>query len=112
MIQEVGCGARRLRYNTKLRCEYEQVVRQYRNDAIELFFAVLADSALFVPRNNLSRQDYATARDRCRWPGHDQHLLAAALGGDDPTIFVTEECHARCAPCILARFGTRVERLA
>jgi hypothetical protein len=111
VIEQVGRGLRRLRYNTKLQGEYERIVRQYRNDAVELFFIVLADRSVFVTRNTLSRQDHATATQRCQWPGHDQHLIAAALEGDDPTIFVTEPLHVQCAPKILAHFRIHVADL-
>lgn len=106
-IEQVAYGHRRLRYNQKLLGEYQQVVQEYRNDVIDLFFSVLADRSFRVRANTLSRQDYAEAR-RCRWPSHDQHLLAAAVGGDRPAIFVTESRHAECAAKVLARFGIHV----
>lgn len=112
VIEKVGSGALRLRYNSKLLCEYQPLIREYRNDVIELFFAVLADRAIRVPRNTLSRQHYARATQRCRWPPHDQHLLAAALGGNDPAIFVTERRLAQCAARVLACFAVHVEHLA
>jgi hypothetical protein len=111
VVEDVGRRVRRLRYNSKLRGEYERLVHEYRNDVIELFFTVLADHAVFVHHNSLSRQRHATARDKCGWPDHDQHLLAAALGGDDPTVFVTEDRHANCAACILARLRIHVSQL-
>ena len=111
VVEQVVSGARRLRYNPRLWGEYERVIQQYRNDVIELFFSVLADRSVFVRRNTLSRQDYAKATQRCRWPSHDQHLLAAALGGVDPAIVVTESCLARCAPQILACFAVHIEHL-
>jgi len=113
VIQQVVAGARRLRYNTKLLGEYQRLTQNSRDDVIVLFFIIL-DSArsVFVGRNTLSRQNYSTAVDRCRWPGHDQHLLAAALDGDDSTIVVTESRLAQCATRILRYFHVHVEYLA
>jgi len=113
VIERVGRGISRLRYNPKLLGEYRQLVEgpdAYRNDAIELFFTALTERAFFVPRNTLSRQDYATAKE-CGWPGHDKHLLAAAIGGDDSTVFVTERRLAQCADHVLRRFAVHIEHL-
>jgi hypothetical protein len=110
VIEQLGSGAFRLRYNSKLREEYLRIVREYRNDVIDLFFIVLTERAYLVGRNTLSRQNHATART-CEWPGHDQHLLAAALGGVDPLLFVTEQQHSKCGRCILRRFAIHVEDL-
>jgi hypothetical protein len=112
VIEQVVNGARRLRYNAKLLAEYRPLTRVFRNDVIELFFAVLADRAVLVRRSTLARQVFHTARNRCDWPRHDQHLLAAALDGDDAIIFVTEFRLARCGPRIFAHFAVRVEHLA
>jgi hypothetical protein len=112
-IEEIVSGARRLRYNPKLLREYTQLVREHRNDVIEALFSILDDAqqSVRVNRNQLSRQDYAKARDACRWPSHDQHLLAAAVGGDNPTVFVTEQRHAQCAAAIHRHFEIRIEDL-
>lgn len=111
VIEDVGRGSRRLRYNPRLLAEYVQIVQQRRNDAVELFFIVLADRSVFVRRNSLSRQHYATATQRCNWPSHDQHLLAAAIEGNDPTIFVTELSHLQCAASVLSHFGVHIADL-
>ena len=111
VIEDVARGLRRLRYNPKLHAEYNRIIRQYRNDAVELFFIALADRSVLVNRNSLSRQDHALATRTCRWPSHDQHLLAAAIGGQNPTIFVTEGAHAKCAARILAHFGIHIANL-
>ena len=71
VIEQVAYGHRRLRYNQRLLGEYEQLVHEYRNDVIDLFFTVLTETAIRVRTNTLSRQNYAQAR-RCRWPSHDQ----------------------------------------
>jgi hypothetical protein len=113
VIEQVCEGDLRLRYHSKLLREYQQLIRAHRNDVIEVFFAVLdSERTVLVPRNVLSRQDHACATRKCRWPSHDQHLLAAALDGDDPRLFVTEEQLAVCAPKILTYFSIRVRRLA
>lgn len=109
-IEEVGSGARRLRYNPRLREEYLRIVQEYRNDAVELFFIVLTDRAFFVRSNTLSRQKFAASL-KCKWPPHDQHLLAAALEGDDVVIFATEQRHCVCGPCIRRTFAIHVEDL-
>lgn len=110
-IESAANGNCRIRYNPRLLREYLDHVRDRRNDVIELFFETLEERGLLVRRNNLSRQDYATATERCQWPAHDQHLLAAALGGDEPSIYVTERRHSDCGPKILNRFGIRIKRL-
>src|SRR5258708_11582316 len=70
----------RIRYTPKLLGEYQQHVRERRNDVIELFFAVLdSGAAVLVRRNTLSRHHHARAVGE-RWPPHDEHLLAAAIG--------------------------------
>jgi len=113
VIEQAARGTRRVRYNSKLLGEYRRVVQEFRNDVIEIFFSVLdSDRAVFVRRNNLSRQHYDVAVNRCRWPGHDQHLLAAALGGIDPTIFVSEDRHVQCRLVIYRHFRIRIEDLA
>jgi hypothetical protein len=113
VLEQVVRGVRRLRYNPKLLGEYAQLVRVHRNDVVEALFILLDDTsrAVFVRRNTLSGQHHATATEKCRWPSHDQHLLAAALGGDDPAVVVTEERLNRCAAAILAKFAIRVEYL-
>jgi len=110
IIEEVAAGVRRIRYNPRLLGEYEAHARTFRNDVIELFFILLeSDKAYFVRRNTLCRQDFAKATSQCNWPSHDQHLLAAAKDGVDPSIFVTEVNHAVCASRILRAFHIRVE---
>lgn len=101
-------GKTRIRYNPKLLTEYTQHVRERRNDAIRVFFDLLdSGSAIRVGRNTLSRQDYQSAAAE-RWPHHDQHLLAAALNGHRPYVYVTEAQLARCASGIHRVFSIRV----
>jgi hypothetical protein len=102
-------GILRIRYNPKLLKEYTDHVCKYRNDLIEAFFAILdSPRAFFVKRNALTRQNYDLAC-KCRWPSHDQHLIAAALGGICPCIFVTEAALHQCAEKVNQVFGVRVE---
>ena len=101
-------GRMRIRYNSKLLTEYTQHVRESRNDVIHIFFGLLdSQRAIRVPKNTLSRQDYQRAAAE-RWPHHDQHLLAAALGGDRPCVYVTEAQLANCAAGIQRIFRVRV----
>jgi len=111
VIQQIGSGVRRLRYNQKLLNEYEQLVRERRNDIIDIFFTVLSERAVLVTRNKLSPHCYAKAIQKCHWPSHDQHLLAAAIDGIDPSIVVTERNHVKCANCIRKHFAVRLEDL-
>jgi hypothetical protein len=102
-------GDFRVRYNAKLLNEYEQHVRQHRNDVIEMFFAVLdSERAVLVKKNSLSRQEFNLARNH-RWPSHDQHLIAAALGGCQTHIYVTEAALVACASGIYRVFRIRVQ---
>jgi hypothetical protein len=113
VLEEVIADHRRLRYNARLLGEYQRLIQDYRNDVIELLFRVLdSDRSVRVSRNNLTSQNHAMATRRCRWPSHDQHLLAAALDGVDPSIFVTEDRLARCAAQILTHFDVHITRLA
>jgi hypothetical protein len=108
-LLEAATGGRvRIRYNSKLLTEYVDHVREHRNDVVDLFFEVLDSSrAIRVGRNTLSRQDHRRAVEQ-RWPNHDQHLLAAALGGNHPSIYVTEELLANCASGIHRVFRIRI----
>ena len=113
VLEQVVNGTRRLRYNPKLLVEYQQLVKTHRNDVIEVFFAVLdSGRSVRVARNTLTRQHHTRATSNCAWPGHDQHLLAAAIGGDDPSVFVTEDRLAQCAARILAHFSIHIKQLA
>lgn len=111
LLEIAGCGQVRVRYNRKLLSEYQAHIKTRRNDVIELFFAVLDSAwAIRVTRSTLSRQDYRLAVEQ-RWPTHDQHLLAAALGGDRPCVYVTEPRLATCGLGIQRVFNIRVRRV-
>src|SRR5215467_12997736 len=77
VLEQIVRGLRRLRYNPRLLHEYQQVIREHRNDVIEALFELLDDTrrSILVRRNSLSRQDYQTATRACGWPSHDQHLV-------------------------------------
>lgn len=113
VLEQVAKGTRRLRYNPKLLHEYEQLIGQYRNDVIEAVFAILDDPqrSVRVARSSLSSREHGIATGTCRWPSHDQHLLAAAIGGDYPSIAVTEQRLNQCAAEILRNFQIRIEYL-
>src|SRR3712207_5880922 len=99
-IEDVVHGRRRIRYNGKLLGEYVPHLRVRRNDVIDLFVGILdSTQAVRVSRNSLSRQLYAKAL-QCGWPSHDQHLLAAAVDGDRPILFVTEQLHGACSAAV------------
>lgn len=100
-------GNRRALYNSKLLQEYTRQVRERRNDVIENFLTLLADTGMLVPKSQLSKRDFGRARE-VRWPSHDQHLLAAALGGTDATILVTEKALAQCAAGVKREFEATV----
>ena len=109
VIEEVVKGDYCLRYNARLLHEYRQVSRGYQNDVTELFFRVLDSSnSILVQRSSLARQHFAVAVTKCGWPSHDQHLIAAALNGANPEIFVTEQKHAICAQGIYRNLGIRI----
>jgi hypothetical protein len=108
LLKYAVAGNLRIRYNGKLLTEYEQHVRLRRNDVIELFFALLdSTSAVRVYKNTLSRQDHGLAVAH-RWPRHDEHLLAAALNGHRPCIYVTEARLSDCAPGVHRIFRIHV----
>lgn len=113
VLEQIVNGTHRLRYNPKLLHEYQQLVREYRNDVIDTLFNLLDDTrhAVLVRRNSLSRQNYAKATGPCGWPSHDQHLLAAALDGVDPAIVVTEQRLNRCAQAVRAHLAIQIEYL-
>jgi hypothetical protein len=111
VLRSVVNGEMQIRYNSKLLAEYTQLVKVHRNDVIEVFFIALeSDRAIRVPRNTLSKQDYALAKT-CRWPSHDQHLIAAARFGDKTSLFVTEQAHGASASKIRLHFRITVIRL-
>ena len=107
VLEEFIVGVRLAWYNAVLLREYEKQITICRNDVIEAFLARLGDHGKRVKRSTLPRQAYARARE-IRWPGHDQHLLMAALDGTNSTIFVTEEALARCSANVRREFGFKV----
>jgi hypothetical protein len=112
VLEKILDGTVLVRYNNKLRVEYTEHVRERRNDFIENFFSILDSSqAIFVRKNSLSRQEYALAVVADRWPSHDQHLIAAAIGGENPTIYVTEHALDVCGARIYRDFDIHVVKV-
>lgn len=97
-------------YNTKLREEYVSLTRTIVNDVVSSFMVLLTEKGHRVKQSTLSTSDYALAREAA-WPGHDQHLLAAAIGGGAVTIFSTENRLGRSSAAIKRRFGISVALL-
>lgn len=97
LLEQCFSGKKRIRFNGRLKEEYNSKVRAFDNDFVRLFFELLTSSrAVFVNRSTLSRQHYNKAQNDCGWPSHDQHLLAAAVGGEDVILYITEDDHWKC----------------
>ena len=112
IIEDIVSGTRRIRYNPRLVNEYGKHINRHNNDAIHVLFQLLdSDRAFFVATNSLRRHEYALAIRKCRWPSHDQHLIAAAIGGVDPSIFVTEARHAVCAGKVHRYLGIEIHHI-
>ena len=112
VLEKIHDGALRVRFNQKLFLEYETIIKTKRNDNIEAFFAIIdSEHAVRVSRNSLSKKLHDLATTKCKWPSHDQHLLAAAVTGDRPTIFTSEVKLSKCAGKILLHFDVHVEQL-
>lgn len=111
LLERARDGQLRIRYNKRLLGEYQRRVMERRNDIIEMFFVLLDSTrAIRVSRNNLSRQHHQRAVQE-GWPSHDQHLLAAAVGGDRPCVYVDEHHLAACGAGIHRVLGIRVQRV-
>jgi hypothetical protein len=111
-MRSVASGQSRVRYNRKLFQEYAEHVREHRNDVVEQFFELLDSAqAVRVGRNTLRSHEIAKAND-CRWPAHDRHVLAAAIGGTDVVIHVTENPIGGCAASVHRIFGFHVNHIA
>lgn len=111
VLEEFVISRTRLaRYNQRMLKEYEDHLKDHRNDVIQLFFRCLAEQGTKVSANNLSRQAFDKAR-RARWPTHDQHLLAAAIGVAPSCIATTEENLGLCDAAVRKAFDVYVECL-
>jgi hypothetical protein len=111
-LREAVAGQSQPRYNKKLLEEYSSQIREHRNDVVELFFVLLdSPQAILVKKNALSRQDKDKANG-CRWPTHDQHVLAAAVGGKDVVIHVTEGTLGACSREVRRVFGFHINHVA
>ncbi|MGD0036813.1 MAG: hypothetical protein ABSC53_05930 [Bacteroidota bacterium] len=112
VLDQIANGNDHARYNSRLLSEYEQLTKIHRNDIIDMFFNLLEPPhSVFVNRNRLERHHYVVAVDKCGWPSHDQHLLAAAIGGSNPLILVTEPILANCGQKILRHFKIHVDHV-
>jgi len=110
-IVPVVSGTSRVRWNNTLRIEYDRLIKEHRNDVVDQFFAMLTSgSAVFVARNRLRKHEDQDA-EKCNWPYHDRHLIAAAVDGEDVTIHVTEERLGRCGASILRLFEIHVNHV-
>lgn len=89
------------RYNWKLWSEYEKHIKDYRNDIIILFFSKLADIGIRVSVCTLRRQHWNKIRNH--WPSHDQHLIAAAIGGCQTSHCYNRKSPRKCCCIIIAR---------
>ena len=107
VIRRILDGQWRCRYNARLLTQYGDQVKATRNDFIDMFFELL-DSGLAVRGpNSLRHHEYAKAR-KIRWPTHDHLLLAAAIGGNNPRIVVTEPRLAQLSDLARREFGVTV----
>jgi hypothetical protein len=109
-IVKIIDGKLRCRYNYKLLADYEEHVRIRRNDYIVAFFRIIDSPLACKGKNNLRSHEYAKAR-RIRWPTHDHYLLAAAIGGVNPSILVTEDALAALHAQAKREFGISVFRI-
>ena len=64
VISLVANGTRRLRYNSKILGEYNQIVKEFRNDVIESLFALLDDTRRSVLKQKLCHLDIAISRKK------------------------------------------------
>jgi hypothetical protein len=111
-IRQVTSGKSRIRYNPKLLDEYCHLVKELRNDIVDQFVTLLEDeNTVRLSGSTLCRQDKAKA-NKCRWPTHDQHVLAAAVGGKQVTIHVTENALGGCSVAVKKCFGFKVNYVA
>jgi hypothetical protein len=111
-IGKIVEGKDRLRVNPKLLKEYEPHICEHRNDIVDQFVALLdSPETVRLTSSSLRRSDNAKA-ETCHWPGHDRHLLAAAINGEKVTIHVTEHALAQCAAAVKRIFGFKVSHVA
>jgi hypothetical protein len=111
-IETVIAGRGRLRCNPKLLEEYDKLTKVPYNDLIVLFITLLdSERTTKLKSNTLRRQDNAKAEE-CGWPQHDRHVLAAAVGGTDVTIHITEPRLGRCSTKVWRVFKIRVNFIA
>ena len=102
-----------MRFNGKLRDEYLAHIRESRNDAIEILLGALDNPSIatFVEYDQLPKEKWIIAKE-CSWPSHDQHLLAAAMEGHKPVVFVTEHRLSSCHSKIYRKMRISVANVA
>lgn len=110
-IVQVIRGHARLRCNPALLTEYARLLKDHRNDVIDEFVAILDDERTIIVKRNTLRSNENAKADKCGWPFHDRHLLAAAIGGTEVTIHVTESRLGVCAAMIWRVFEVRVHHV-
>jgi hypothetical protein len=110
-MRRVTAGESRIRYNAKLLAEYICLVKERRNDVVDQFFEILDKGPKVKAKSTLGHADKARA-NKCRWPTHDQHVLAAAIGGKDVVIHVTENALGLCSSEVRRVFGFKINHVA
>ena len=109
LIDDCANKKLRLRCNPTLEGEYSRILKDSNKDLHILFLGAL-ESAFRVTKNKLDRHAYLRSLD-AGWPSHDQHLLAAAIGGTRPTIYVTEKKLFSCATKVKREFSISVSSI-
>ena len=93
--------------NAKLLNEYGSKILDFRNEAVRAFYVYAIDHGVNTGKSSLSRSDFERSR-KARWPAHDQHLIAAAIGREKVSIYVTEVQHSACAAAVRKQFGITI----
>lgn len=108
-LSKIQEGKETVYYNAKLFAEYIKWFEKAEDGDLVSVFAFLLDSVGKRGKNSLSRQEAQKARD-ARWPGHDDHLIAAGLGGPSDRDLLTTEgaLHATRTDRVLRHFRTHV----
>jgi hypothetical protein len=101
-----------LRCNQKLLSEYEGHLKVRRNDVIDQFITILDSEETVKLSGSTLRSPHKARANDCRWPSHDQHVLAAAIDGTNVTIHVTERVLGLCAQDIWRKFRIRINYVA
>lgn len=111
-MRSVTSGERRLRYNPKLLSEYSALIQQSRNDVLDQFLELLDNERTVRLKNSTLRRADKVKANKCRWPTHDQHVLAAAIDGEEVVIHVTETALGVCRAAVRRVFGFSINYIA